>query len=50
LSDPEARQLLIHAFAGDVLNRMPLEAIRVAVEDVLLRQLPEALQPAPERS
>jgi Fe-S cluster assembly protein SufD len=50
LSDPEARQLLIHAFAGDVLNRMPLEAIRVAVEDVLLRQLPDALQPAPERS
>ena len=26
LGDAEARHLLIHAFAGDVLNRLPLEA------------------------
>jgi Fe-S cluster assembly protein SufD len=35
----QARNLLVHAFAGDVLNRMPLEAVRTRVEDVLLRLL-----------
>ena len=29
LGDAGARHMLIHAFAGDVLNRMPLEAVRV---------------------
>jgi len=42
LSHDEARNLLVHAFAGDVLNRMPLEALREHVEAVLLRQLPHA--------
>jgi Fe-S cluster assembly protein SufD len=37
----EARNLLVRAFAGDVLNRMPLEALRTRVEDVLLQLLPE---------
>ena len=43
LSLAEARHMLIHAFAGDVLNRMPLEAIRNGVEAVLRRQLARAL-------
>src|SRR5262245_27803615 len=42
LSHDEARNLLVHAFAGDVLNRMPHEALREHVEAVLLRQLPRA--------
>jgi Fe-S cluster assembly protein SufD len=42
LSHDEARNLLVHAFAGDVLNRMPLEALRERVDAVLLRQLPQA--------
>ena len=40
LNEAEARQFLIHAFAGDVLNRLPLVPLRTAVEEVLLRQLP----------
>jgi len=42
LSDAEARHFLIRAFAGDVLNRLPLEPLRTAVEEVLVRQLPRA--------
>ena len=42
----EARHLLIHAFAGDVLNRLPILAVRKGVEDVLHRQLESALQAA----
>jgi Fe-S cluster assembly protein SufD len=42
LSLDEARSLLIQAFADDVLNRMPLEALRAHVGAVLLRQLPHA--------
>jgi Fe-S cluster assembly protein SufD len=42
----EARHLLIHAFAGDVLNRMPLVAVRNGVEAVLQRQLAQALAAA----
>jgi Fe-S cluster assembly protein SufD len=40
LGREEARNLLIHAFAGDVLNRMPLETLRTRAEAVLLEQLP----------
>jgi len=40
LSESEARHFLLRAFAGDVLNRMPLEPLRTAVEEVLVRQLP----------
>jgi len=39
----EARHILVHAFAGDVLNRMPLDTVRARVERVLLRQLSEVL-------
>ena len=42
----QARRLLIHAFAGDVLNRLPRAAIRDAVEDVLQRRLARALDAA----
>jgi Fe-S cluster assembly protein SufD len=38
----EARNLLIHAFAGDILNRMPLEPLRTRVENELLTLLPGA--------
>jgi len=38
----EARNLLIHAFAGDVLNRMPLEPLRTRIDALLLDLLPRA--------
>jgi Fe-S cluster assembly protein SufD len=38
----EARSMLIHAFAGDVLNRMPLESIRTRAEAELLDRLSRA--------
>jgi Fe-S cluster assembly protein SufD len=41
-----ARRLLIHAFAGDVLNRMPLAPVRSGVEEVLQRQLAHVLATA----
>jgi len=37
----EARHLLIRAFAGDVLNQLPLEQLRVQVERELMDRLPE---------
>jgi Fe-S cluster assembly protein SufD len=46
LGESEARRLLIHAFAADVLNRMPLEFIRAGVEQVLQQRLAHALTPA----
>ena len=35
----QARQILIHAFAGDVLNRMPLASVRTRAEAELTRRL-----------
>ena len=35
----DAREFLIHAFAGEVLNKMPLEALRDRADAELLRQL-----------
>jgi Fe-S cluster assembly protein SufD len=46
LSEADARQLLIHAFAADVLNRLPLVAVRSGVEDRLQRQLGAKLRAA----
>jgi Fe-S cluster assembly protein SufD len=46
LSDVAARQLLIHAFAADVLNRLPLEAVRSGVADRFQQQLARALPAA----
>ncbi len=36
----QARDLLIHAFAGDVLNRMKIESLRTALEGELQAALP----------
>ena len=46
LAASDARRLLIHAFAADVLNRMPLESIRAGAERVLQQRLAHALAPA----
>jgi Fe-S cluster assembly protein SufD len=46
LSAAHARQLLIHAFAADVLNRLPLESIRADAEFRLQRQLTAKLRAA----
>jgi hypothetical protein len=35
----EARDLLIHAFAGQVLDRMAVEPVRMAAEGELLARL-----------
>jgi len=39
LGHDEARNLLIHAFAGDVLNKMPLEPLRTRVDALLVEFL-----------
>ena len=36
----QARSVLIHAFASDLLNRIGIESIRVQLDDLLLAQLP----------
>jgi Fe-S cluster assembly protein SufD len=41
LSEQEARHMLIRAFAGDVLNQMPLEPLRSRIDQELVRRLPE---------
>jgi len=46
LSAAHARQLLIHAFAADVLNRLRIESIRADVEFRLQRQLTAKLRAA----
>jgi Fe-S cluster assembly protein SufD len=46
LSDATARRLLIHAFTAEVLNRLPLAAVRAGVEDRLQQQLAQALPAA----
>jgi Fe-S cluster assembly protein SufD len=46
LSHSEARQILIHAFAADVLNRLRLESVRADVEARLQRQLARVLAAA----
>jgi Fe-S cluster assembly protein SufD len=46
LSDTAARRLLIRAFAADVLNRIPIDALRSNVEERLQHQLARALPSA----
>jgi len=36
----EARALLIHSFAADVLDRIPIEALRERLDEMLLERLP----------
>jgi hypothetical protein len=38
--------MLIHAFAGDVLNRIRIEPLRKSLEEHLLSELPAAGGPA----
>jgi Fe-S cluster assembly protein SufD len=37
----EARAILVHAFARDVISRVTIEPLRAALEDTLLAQLPK---------
>ena len=46
LSDVDARHLLIRGFAADVVNRMPIDAVRSSVERRLYQQLSRALPSA----
>jgi Fe-S cluster assembly protein SufD len=41
LSSADARQMLIRAFAGEVLQEMPLEPLRAHLEAELVQRLPE---------
>ena len=40
LGEEQARRLLVHAFASDLLNRIAIEPIRDQLDTVLLQQLP----------
>ncbi len=42
LAEGQARSVLIHAFASDLLNRIAVDSIRAQLDDLLLRQLPGA--------
>jgi Fe-S cluster assembly protein SufD len=46
LSGADARRLLVHAFAANVLNRLPLQSIRPGVEARLQQQIAHALSAA----
>ena len=46
LTEVAARHLLVRAFASDVLQRLPLNAVRTRVEDRLKRQLARVLPAA----
>src|SRR5262245_54249532 len=39
VGEAQARDMLVHAFAGDVLNHMPLEPLRASVDEELGRRL-----------
>jgi hypothetical protein len=36
--------MLIRAFAGEVLNRIPLEPLRASLDAEVLRRMPERIQ------
>ena len=46
LTHAAARRMLIHAFAADVLNRLPLEPVRMRAEERLQQQLARSLPAA----
>jgi Fe-S cluster assembly protein SufD len=46
LGEADARRLLIHAFAADVLHHLPLERLKPGIEAVLHRQLARLLPAA----
>ena len=37
----QARAILVHAFAGDIISRVTIEPLRAALEHALLAQLPQ---------
>jgi len=41
LDEPAARHMLIRAFAGDVLNQIPNESLRLRLDHELVQRLPE---------
>jgi Fe-S cluster assembly protein SufD len=43
LSEAQARNMLIRAFAGDVLRHMPLEPLRSQLEEEFVRRIPGAV-------
>src|SRR5262249_7785319 len=46
LSERDARNVLIHAFAADVITRIPISALRATVEAELLRMLRARTSPS----
>jgi Fe-S cluster assembly protein SufD len=44
LDESQARRMLIRAFAGEVLNRIPLEPLRASLDAEVLRRMPERIQ------
>jgi Fe-S cluster assembly protein SufD len=38
----QARAMLIHAFASDIIDRVTIEPLREALEEALLAELPKA--------
>ena len=42
LAEKQARSVLVHAFASDLLSRIAVGSIRAQLDDLLLRQLPGA--------
>jgi Fe-S cluster assembly protein SufD len=47
IGEDAARQLLTYAFAGDIISRMRVPAVRQAIEALLLARLPGALEVQP---
>jgi len=41
LDEGEARHMLIRAFAGEVLNQIPIESLRARLDHELMQRLPE---------
>ena len=42
IGEGDARRMLVRAFAGDVVNQMPLEPLRARIDHELVRRLPES--------
>jgi Fe-S cluster assembly protein SufD len=42
IGETEARRMLVRAFAGDVVNQMPLAPLRARIDEELVQRLPES--------
>ncbi len=49
IGEAEARRLLIHAFASEIVDRMKVEPVRELVRRQLFRSMPERLPERRER-